>query len=258
VPTLYVVIPFFNEGRTLARCVQRVRNAPLPGGWSVTMVLVDDHSDAGDRSLAASVAERLRDEGLRVWLRRHEVNQGKGAALQTGYDVVLAADPRDDDLVIIQDADLEYDPADFRRLMDPLLGGEADAVIGSRWANRRVAGIKRTLHAWGNGALSRLSNLMTGYRLSDMECCYKLTTVSMLRRLRPLLSEARYGVEPQIVAALSRLEAQVVEVPVSYDPRSMAEGKKIGWQDGVRALYVIIRERCRRAPAAPPHTEPGR
>ena len=217
------------------------------------MVLVDDHSVAPDRLLAESMAAELRREDCRVLLRRHDVNRGKGAGVQTGFDAVLAADPADDDLVIIQDADLEYDPADYERLLEPLRSGEAEVVIGSRWHDPPKAGLQPALHAWGNRVLTRFSNLMTGYRLSDMECCYKLMTVRVLRRVRPLLSEARYGIEPQMVAALARLGATVAEVAVSYSPRSAAEGKKIGWKDGVRALHVIIREKFRAAtpPAGP-------
>jgi glycosyltransferase involved in cell wall biosynthesis len=192
---------------------------------------------------------RLAREGHAVKLLRHQRNQGKGAALRTGFDSVLEGAPPDDDLVIIQDADLEYDPADYAALMEPLLRGAADAVVGSRFGRHQaLRGLDRRLHAAANGFLSWLSNLATGYRLRDMECCYKLIPVGLLRRLRGRLSEPRYGVEPQLVAALSALRARVVEVPVSYDPRSAAEGKKIGWRDGVRAIYVIAVQRLRRDP----------
>ncbi len=246
-PTLHVVIPVYNEGPTFEPCARRVVAAALPEGWTRTVVVVDDHSRDRDRRLLADVATGLEAAGHQVDVRRHEANRGKGAAVQTGFDALLAADLPDDDLVIIQDADLEYDPADYSRLMAPLLAGSADAVVGSRWGgHRRVRGVKSRLHAWGNGVLTRLSNMMTGLDLNDMECCYKLVTLGLLRRLRPWLSEQRYGVEPQFIAALPRLGARVAQVAVSYDPRSTAEGKKIGWVDGVRALYVIARERLRR------------
>ncbi|MHC4217641.1 MAG: glycosyltransferase family 2 protein [Planctomycetota bacterium] len=248
-PTLHVVIPFYNEGPTFEPCARRVVGATLPEGWTQALVVVDDHSHDRDRQTLEAVATQLRAEGHRVELRHHVPNRGKGAAVQTGFDTVLNDDPAEDDLVIIQDADLEYDPEDFGRLMAPLLDGAADAVVGTRWGRHHpVRGIRARLHAWGNGLLTRLSNGMTGLDLNDMECCYKLLAVGMLRRLRPWLSEQRYGVEPQIVAALSRLGARVAQVGVSYDPRSVAEGKKIGWIDGVRALYVIARERLRRRP----------
>jgi hypothetical protein len=147
---------------------------------------------------------------------------------------------------VIQDADLEYDPHDFLPLMQPILDGRADATIGTRWgAHRRNAGLKRKIHALGNAALTRLSNRMTGYRLLDMECCYKMLPIALLRRLRPMLTEPRFGIEPQMVAAMRRLGVTLAQVPVQYDPRGIAAGKKIGWTDGVRALVVITRERLR-------------
>ena len=250
-PTLHIVIPFYNEGPTIDSCARRVVMAPLPEGWTRSLIIVDDHSRDADGRTLQDVAAGLAAEGQEIVIHRHEPNRGKGAAVQTGFDTLLAKNPPDDDVVVIQDADLEYDPADFERLMAPLLDGTADAVIGTRWgAHRPVRGPKGRLHAWGNGLLTSLSNAMTGLRLDDMECCYKLLTVELLRRLRPWLTEPRYGVEPQLVAALSRLGARVAQVPVSYDPRSAAEGKKIGWVDGVRAVYVIARERLRRKPPA--------
>ncbi len=246
---LHVVIPYYNEGATVERCLARVLGAGLPPGWSRSLVVVDDCSAPDEGRTVGAVVERLEREGHPVTLLRHERNQGKGAALRTGFDAVLAASPPDGDLVIIQDADLEYDPADYAALMEPLLRGDADAVVGSRFGRHRaLRGLERRLHAAANGFLTGLSNLATGYRLSDMECCYKLIPVALLRRLRDRLSEPRYGVEPQLVAALSALRARVVEVPVSYHPRSAAEGKKIGWRDGVRAIYVIVVQRLRRDP----------
>ncbi|MHC4774009.1 MAG: glycosyltransferase family 2 protein [Planctomycetota bacterium] len=250
-PTLHVVIPFYNEGPTFEPCARRVVAAALPEGWTRDLIVVDDHSRDRDRRALDDVATGLTADGHRVDVRRHEANRGKGAAVQTAFDALLAADLPDDDLVIIQDADLEYDPTDYGRLMAPLLAGMADAVVGTRWGGHRpVRGAKSRVHAWGNGVLTRLSNAMTGLDLNDMECCYKLVTVDLLRRVRPWLSEQRYGVEPQLVAALARLRARVTQVAVSYDPRSVAEGKKIGWLDGLRALYVIARERLRRTPPA--------
>ncbi len=243
-PTLHVVIPYFNEGDTIGPCVAGVRSAPLPEGWATALVIVDD----------ASAPEHVRAldalAGPFTHLR-HERNRGKGAALQTGFDAVLDTNPPDEDLVIIQDADLEYDPADYAGLIDPILAGRADVVIGTRWGDHRpVRGVKRRLHAAANGLLTLASNAMTGYRVHDMECCYKVLPMPLLRRLRPWLSEPRYGIEPQMVAALARLKARVSEAPVQYDPRSFEEGKKIGWLDGVRAVWVIARERLRRRPPA--------
>ncbi len=253
-PVLHVVIPFYNEGGTVVPCVQRVLATALPDGWSRSLVVVDDHSDASDRDTLRELVDTLRSQGHLVELCRHERNQGKGAALRSGFDAVLTAQPSDDDFVIIQDADLEYDPTDYGCLMQRLLRGDVDAVVGTRWGEHRtVTGFARRLHAWVNRALSRCSNLVTGLDLSDMECCYKLLPVRLLRRLRPQLTESRYGVEPQMVAILAKMAARVGQVPVSYDPRSAAEGKKIGWRDGVRALWVIARERVRRGDTGEAH-----
>ncbi len=245
-PVLHVVIPFYNEGGTIQRIVQRVLDAALPDGWSRELVVVDDHSTPANRQALDELAATLTSQGHRIRLCGHDRNRGKGAALQTGFDAVLGADSPDDDVVIIQDADLEYDPADYRGLIERLLEDDLDAVVGSRWGEHRVqSSFARRLHALGNQTLTWCSNRMTGLGLHDMECCYKLLTVRLLRQLRPMLTESRFGCEPQIVACLSRLGARVGEAPVSYDPRSTDQGKKIGWKDGLRALWVIARERFR-------------
>ena len=245
-PVLHVVIPFYNEGGTIGPILQRVLEAALPDGWSRALVVVDDHSTPADRQALDELAATLTSQGHRIRVCGHERNRGKGAALHTGFDAVLAAQSPDNDVVIIQDADLEYDPADYRGLIERLLEDDLDAVVGSRWDEHRIqTGLAHRLHALGNQTLTWCSNLMTGLDLRDMECCYKLLSVRMLRRLRPLLTEPRFGCEPQIVASLARLKARVGQTPVSYDPRSAAQGKKIGWKDGVRALWVIVRERFR-------------
>jgi glycosyltransferase involved in cell wall biosynthesis len=246
VPTLHVVIPFFNERQTLQSCATRALGAALPPGYRARLILVDDCSEpeasASARALVAALAGQRHD----VTLLRHDVNRGKGAALQSGFDSILAGAFSDADVVIIQDADLEYDPSDYASLLEPIVARRASAVLGTRWGGHRdIRGLKRRVHALGNAALTWLSNLMTGLRVSDMECCYKLMTLDVLRRVRPMLSEQRFGIEPQIVAALSRLGVSVAEVPVRYDPRSLEEGKKIGWTDGVRAIIVMLRERRR-------------
>jgi glycosyltransferase involved in cell wall biosynthesis len=252
VPTLHVVIPVYNERGTLEPCIRRVLAAPLPSGWGRDLTLVDDHSDATHYAVVQGLVGQLRSEQAPLHFHRHEINKGKGAALQTGFDAVLAGQSafpaRDNDLVIIQDADLEYDANDYAKLMQPIIAGTADAVLGTRWGDHyQYKSLKHRVHALGNGALTLLSNMMTGYRVSDMECCYKLFPVSLLRQLRPMLSEQRFGIEPQIVAGLSRLQARVTQVPISYDPRGIAAGKKIGWKDGARALVVITREKFRRS-----------
>jgi glycosyltransferase involved in cell wall biosynthesis len=242
----------YNERDTLEPCLRRVVAAPLPVGWDRRIILVDDHSDEDHFGAVIDLANRLSEDGHDVLLRRHAVNRGKGAALQTAYDEILRSDAPVDDLVVIQDADLEYDPSDFQALMAPVISGDADAVIGSRWGTHRaVRGFKHRIHAWGNSVLTWLSNVMTGFRIRDMECCYKLMSIGVIRRLRPMLTESRFGIEPQLVAGMSRLGLRVVEVPISYEPRGVDAGKKIGWVDGVRALYVIARERVGRHPERP-------
>lgn len=243
-PTLYVVIPVYNEAATAEQCVKLVVNVPLADGWAKTIVLVDDCSNIDAAAQLKILAKKLTDDGVNVSLHRHEVNRGKGAALHTGFDFILQSQTNDNDLVIIQDADMEYNPNDYQALMEPIINGSAQAVVGTRWgAHNQVQGLTRKLHRGGNGFLTTLSNLMTGYHLDDMECCYKVFTIEVLRKLRPMLTENRFGIEPQMIASLSRLKVKVQQVAVSYDPRSVAAGKKIGWKDGARAIFVVLRER---------------
>ena len=245
-PTLHVVIPFYNEPDTVERCVRQVVDARLADGWQKRLVIVDDHSVESCHAVVDSLVRQLETEDCDATLHRHDVNRGKGAALATGFDAVLDTHPPDDDLVIIQDADLEYDPADYGNLMEPIIQGEVQAVVGTRWGDHRpMRGLRRRIHRWGNGLLTACSNVMTGYRVRDMECCYKIFSIDVLRRLRPSLNETRFGIEPQMMAGLSRLGVTVRDVPISYDPRSIAAGKKIGWRDGLQAFRVIARERFR-------------
>jgi glycosyltransferase involved in cell wall biosynthesis len=243
---LWIVIPFFNEAPTLEPCVERVIAAPLPEEWMRAIVLVDDHSRdqaAGEFGDATALTARLRQRGHAIELIRHEINRGKGAAVRTGFDRVLEQ-AEEYDLVIIQDADMEYDPADYSALLEPIIRGEADAVFGTRFgAHFRPSGIWRRVHAFGNRMLTGFSNLMTGYRVADMECCYKVMTIPVLRRIRPMLTEDRFGVEPQLAAALSRIKARLAQRPVKYDPREFESGKKIRPRDALRAVWVMARER---------------
>lgn len=254
-PTLHVVVPCFNEERTLEPCVRRVLAAPLPPGWCSAIVIVDDHSNEATRIAAERLATELRGAGVDLLLLRHEVNRGKGAAIRRGFGAILAnvgSDPRRRrDVVAIQDADLEYDPSDFAALLAPLLDGKADAVFGNRWGTRWSTGpdrrtLRRRIHRAGNGVLTLASNVLTGLSVHDMECCYKLIPVELLSRALPHLTEDRFGIEPQITAVLGRLGARVAEVDVRYAPRGFREGKKIGIRDAVRAIWVLVRERLRR------------
>lgn len=245
-PVLHLVIPFLDEEATLGTVLDRVADCSWPAGWSTRLVLVDDGSRTDAAESARGLAARHHAE-----LLRHEINRGKGAALRTGFEHALAS-AGDDDLVGIQDADLEYDPGDLPRLIDAIgsMRGPVDAAFGNRWIGERRTAIRR-VHRLGNRLLTAASNLLTGLHVSDMECCYKVIRVPMLRRILPDLDEDRFAIEPQLAAALARHDARVIEVGVSYDPRSFAEGKKIGVGDAVAAVASMIREwrRTRRARA---------
>ncbi len=236
--TLHVVMPVYNEPATLAAAVERVVAAPVPSGWQVRATLVDDGSNAATKSAIAELGGRLAITTL-----AHPTNRGKGAAIRTGFAHVLGS-AADDDAILIQDADLEYDPADFRALLAPLAAGDADLVLGNRWAIP-PKGLKRLAHRLANGFLTLASNLTTGLEVHDMECCFKLFTVPAMRRVIGDLDEERFGIEPQIVAAAARRGLRVREVPVSYAPRSFEEGKKIRMKDGFRVFVVLWRERRR-------------
>ena len=246
-PVLHLIIPVLDEASTLGTIVERVERCTWPAGWSAAIVLVDDGSD----ETAATAAKRLA-ESHGVVLLRHDVNRGKGAALRTGFSQVLES-ASDEDLVGIQDADLEYDPEDLPRLVDAMdsMRGPVDAVFGNRWIGERRSAIRR-VHRLGNRTLTAFSNLLTGLQVSDMECCFKVMRAPMLRTILPDLDEDRFAIEPQLAAALARHGARVIEVGVSYDPRSFAEGKKIGFADGLAAIAAMLREwrRTRRFHAA--------
>jgi glycosyltransferase involved in cell wall biosynthesis len=248
VPTLFVVIPVFEEPHTLEPCVRRALEAPLPPGWRARLLLVDDASTAATATVADRLALEFAGPG-RLELLRHPTNRGKGAALRTGFARALEL-ASDADAVLTQDGDLEYDPADWRALVDALPPAPLAAVIGNRWAQARLPTTRRRLHAGVNRMLTACSNMLTGLHLADMECGLKLLRVPLLRRILPWLSEDRFGVEPQLVAAMARVRAEVREVPVAYDPRDRSRGKKIGPLDGLRAIWVILAERVRRPPPA--------
>ena len=239
-PVLHVVIPFLDEESTLNTIVDRLEACPWPEGWSASIVLVDDGSGPNAAHASKRLAGSVRD--IDIQLLQHEVNRGKGAALQTGFQKILeTADEAD--LVGVQDADLEYDPADLARIITTLTGAtpKIDAVFGNRWNAPRGTTIRR-IHRIGNQTLTRISNALTGLSLSDMECCYKVIRVPMLRRILPDLDENRFAIEPQLAASLARHNARLMEAPVAYEPRSFSEGKKIGFRDGISAILAMLRE----------------
>lgn len=233
--TLTIVIPVYNERDTWRRILQRVQSVELPCARQV--VLVDDCSYDGTREqledYARQTAPPTAPTGLAaVKVLFHEVNQGKGAALRTGFAAA------DGDLVVVQDADLEYDPADYPKLLAPLLAGAAEVVYGSRFA---TASSRRG--TWQNYLANRfltvLSNLTTGLGLTDMETCYKMFRRSVLQSIH--LEQDRFGFEPEVTAKVARLGVRVVEVPIRYHARSREEGKKIGWRDGLKAIWCILK-----------------
>lgn len=219
---LTVVIPAYNESRTVETLLRRVREVPL---W-LEVIVVDDGSTDGTRELLLELEDTLIDR-----LIFHEQNRGKGAALRTGFAHATG------DVVVVQDADMEYDPHEFQLLLRPILLGKADAVYGSRF----LGGPHRVLFFWhsvGNRLLTLLSNMFTDLNLTDMETCYKMIRRELLQELP--LSANRFGIEPELTARLAQAGARIYELPISYDGRSYAEGKKIGWRDGVSALRCIV------------------
>ena len=226
---LSVVIPAYNEVRTIENLLGRVADAPLPDGLELEMLVVDDGSTDGTRELLRSLEQRA-DPKFR--LIEHAENRGKGAALRTGFELATG------DIVLVQDADLEYNPRDYPVLLQPILEDEADVVYGSRF----LGGPHRVLFFWhyvGNRILTTLSNMFTDLNLSDMETCYKVFRAEVLRSLR--LSSERFGIEPELTAKVAKARARIYEVPISYHGRTYAEGKKIGWRDGVSAIWAILR-----------------
>lgn len=233
--TLSLVIPCFNEEQTLARCVERVLE--LRGDDLVLeVIIVDDCSK--DRSLG--IARELGARHPEIRVLHHEVNRGKGAALRTGFQYATG------DFVGIQDADLEYEPLEYRKLLEPLRRDEADVVFGSRYLRPDSRKVLYFWHTWMNKTLTFISNMMTNLDISDMETCYKLFRREIIQSIE--LKEERFGFEPEVVAKVSQRGCRVWEVAISYKPRSFEEGKKIGWKDGVRALYCILHYGAHTAP----------
>ena len=221
--TVSVVTPAYNESATVERLLRRVREVPL----NLEVIVVDDGSTDGTRDLLTELEGELIDH-----LVFHEKNAGKGAALRTGFRRATG------DVVVVQDADLEYDPYEFPILLEPILSGRADAVYGSRF----LGGPHRVLFFWhslGNRLLTLLSIMLTDLNLTDMETCYKMVRTELLQSLP--LSAHRFGIEPELTARLAQAGARIYELPISYHGRSYAEGKKIGWKDGVSAFWSILR-----------------
>ncbi len=221
---LSVVMPVYNEVDTVEQVIERVRSVPL----NIELVIVDDGSTDG----TVDVLNRLKNEpGLKIYFQ--EINQGKGAALKVGFEKATGA------AVIVQDADLEYDPADYPKLLQPIVEGQADVIFGNRFAGDR----QRVLYFWhylGNKFLTLLSNAFTNLNLTDMETGYKLFRREVIQQIAPTLEESRFGIEPELTAKVARLPGvRIFELPISYSGRTYQEGKKITWRDGMSAIRCI-------------------
>ncbi len=219
---LSVVMPAYNEEDTILEIIKRVKAVDI----DKEIIIVDDCSKDGTRD----ILKKLTDPVVKVFF--HEVNQGKGAALKTGFSKATG------DIVIVQDADLEYDPREYHKLLEPILDGRADVVYGSRF----LGGTHRVLFYWhylGNRFLTTLSNMFTNLNLTDMETCYKVFRREVIQSID--IKSKRFGVEPEVTAKLAKMRCRIYETDISYSGRTYDEGKKIGWKDGVSALIAIVR-----------------
>jgi glycosyltransferase involved in cell wall biosynthesis len=222
---LSIIIPVYNERHTLAELIAKVKESPVA---EKEIIIVDDASTDGTRELLKNELGASVD--LVVY---HEFNQGKGAALRSGIKMATG------DLVIIQDADLEYDPMEYPRLLAPILAGKADVVFGSRFISGDAHRVVYYWHMLGNRFLTLVSNMLTNINLTDMETCYKVFRREIIQAIE--IKENRFGFEPEITAKVARTGCRIYEVGISYYGRTYEEGKKIGWKDGVRALYAIVK-----------------
>jgi glycosyltransferase involved in cell wall biosynthesis len=223
---LSVVIPCFNEAATIESIIGAVRDSSYA---PKEIIVIDDCSSDGTQE----ILEKLKARGWIDHLVHHEINQGKGAALRTGFRQVTG------DIVIVQDADLEYDPAEYPRLVKPILDGKADVVYGSRFMGDQPHRVLYFWHRVGNSFLTLLSNMLTNLNLTDMETCYKVFKRNVIQNIK--IEEERFGFEPEITAKIAKMGCAIYEVGIAYYGRTYEQGKKIDWKDGLRAIYCILK-----------------
>lgn len=238
---LSVVIPVYNEERYIRRVVERVQAVDI----DKEIILIDDCS----RDRSYDILKELETEHRNIRVLHHPTNQGKGAALRTGFKNATG------DVVIVQDADLEYNPAEYPKLLKPIQDGLADVVFGSRFAGGESHRVLYFWHSMGNKALTLLSNMLTNLNLTDMETCYKVFRREVIQQIQ--VEESRFGFEPEITAKVAKMGCRVYEVGISYSGRTYEEGKKIGWKDGVRAFVCILKYNLLRTQAKVPGVGTG-
>ena len=226
---LSVVVPVFNESRTIENVLSKIARVQLPSGLGREIVVVDDCSTDG----TGEILERLQ-KLYPLMLIKHDRNYGKGRAIRTGLKACRG------DFAIIQDADLEYDPNEYVKLIQPIIERKTDVVYGSRYLGKSIKGII-SINFFANRVLTFVSNFFTGLNLTDMETCYKVLSRKAIDKVAPRLTSDRFDIEPEITAVIARSGFKVIEVPISYDPRTSRQGKKIKWHDGFPALWAIVK-----------------
>lgn len=233
-PTLSILIPAYNEGRTIHHILNKVKEVNLIGGYTKEVIIVNDCSK--DNTEEAIQSYMQQNPELTINYFKHEVNKGKGAAIHTAIAKATG------DVCIVQDADLEYDPEEFNILLKPIIDGFADVVFGSRFMGGNPHRVLFFWHTIGNKFLTFLSNMMTNLNLTDMETCYKMFKTELIQSIS--LNEKRFGFEPEVTAKIAKVpKVRIYEVGISYYGRTYEEGKKIGWKDGFRAIYCILKYR---------------